>query len=85
MAGTVDPDDWDTVVRLLGREPKGSFRVGLRRGDRSPVVLVNEPVLASGEPMPTRYWLVDPFLVKAIGRLESLGGVNRAGLKIDLC
>lgn len=28
--------------------------------------------------MPTRYWLVDPALNKAIGRLESTGGVKAA-------
>jgi hypothetical protein len=81
-AGPID-DDWPTVVRLLGREPKSSFTVGLRRHDRSPVVLVNQPILDSGEPMPTRYWLCDPFLVKAVSRLESAGGVNRAEAEID--
>lgn len=71
------------MVRLLGREPKGAYLVGLRRHDGSPVVLVNEPVLPSGEPMPTRYWLVDPVLNKAIGRLESVGGVNRSEAEVD--
>lgn len=75
--------DHDVVVRLLGREPKGRYTIGLRRHDRSPVILVNEPILPSGEPMPTRYWLVDPQLVRAIGRLESIGGVNRAEAAVD--
>jgi hypothetical protein len=72
------------VTRLLGRPPKGPFTVGLRRPDGDPVVLVNAPLLPSGEPMPTRYWLVDPPLVRAIGRLESDGGVDRAEADVGL-
>ena len=33
--------------------------------------------------MPTRYWLVDPELRAAIGRLEAAGGVNRAEAEVD--
>jgi hypothetical protein len=33
--------------------------------------------------MPTRYWLVDRALTRAIGRLESAGGVNRAEAEVD--
>ena len=61
----------------------GRYTVGLRRHDRSPVILVNEPILPSGEPMPTRFWLLDPQLVRAIGRLESIGGVNQAEAEVD--
>lgn len=75
--------DWETVVRLLGRQPKSSFTVGLRRHDGAPVVLVNQPILGSGEPMPTRYWLCDPYLVKVVSRLESAGGVNQAEAEVD--
>lgn len=82
-SGPARPDDWDAVVRLLGREPKSTFAVGLRRHDGSPVVLVNEPILHTGEPMPTRYWLCDPYLVKVVSRLESAGGVNQAEAEVD--
>jgi uncharacterized protein len=83
MSPEVDPDERELVVRLLGREPKGRYQIGLRRGDGSPVILINDPLLPSGEPMPTRYWLVDPALVRSIGRLESLGGVNQAEAEVD--
>lgn len=75
--------DLDAVRRLLGREPQGAFEVVVRRADGSPVVLANAPLLDSGRPMPTRYWLVDRRLVKAVGQLESEGGVNRAEAEVD--
>jgi hypothetical protein len=33
--------------------------------------------------MPTRFWLLDRKLVKAIGRLESTGAVDRAETEVD--
>jgi len=75
--------DYETVRRLLGREPQGPFDVVLRRLDGSPVVLSNAPLLDSGRPMPTRYWLADRRLVRAVGRLESIGGVNEAEAEVD--
>ena len=77
------PEDRETVARLLGREPQGTFQVAVRRNDGTPVVLANRPLLDSGRPMPTRYWLCDRRLVKAIGKLESEGGVNRAEAEVD--
>ena len=71
------------VARLLGREPQGAYEVVVRRADGAPVVLANEPLLASGRPMPTRFWLVDRKLVRAVGRLESVGGVGRSQREVD--
>lgn len=68
---------------LLGRRPQGDYEIALSRPDGSPVVLVNAPLLYSGRPMPTRYWLVDPELNKAIGRLESTGGVKAAEAAVN--
>lgn len=78
------PSDEDhlVVAQLLGRQPQAGFSIGLRRNDGSPVVLVNAPLLNDGRPMPTRYWLVDRRLVKAIGHLESVGGVKAAEAQI---
>ena len=45
---------------LLGRVPNGKFAVVLRRTGGRPAVIANDPLLRDGEPMPTRYWLVDP-------------------------
>lgn len=75
--------EFDRVQELLGRRPQGDYDIAVARADGSPVVLINAPLLYSGRPMPTRYWLVDPALNKAIGRLESVGGVKAAEAEID--
>ncbi|MDH3294331.1 MAG: DUF501 domain-containing protein, partial [Acidimicrobiia bacterium] len=73
----------EVVTKLLGRRPQGGYDVAVARSDGTPVVLVNEPFLQTGRPMPTRYWLIDPGLNKAIGALESYGGVKQAEAAID--
>lgn len=75
--------DREVVAALLGREPQGDFEVVVRTSAGSPVVLRNAPFLDDGTPMPTRYWLVDPDLVRAVSRLESAGGVKRAEAEVD--
>ncbi|MEM7275517.1 MAG: DUF501 domain-containing protein, partial [Actinomycetota bacterium] len=72
-----DTPDRDRVTALLGRVPQGRYEVAVRRSDGWPVVLRNEPLLHSGRPMPTRYWLIDRALNRAIGRLEATGAVDR--------
>lgn len=79
-AGTADAA---AVTRLLGREPAGAYSVVVRRRDGSPSVIANDPWLSDGTPMPTRFWLVDPELRSAVSRLESAGGVRRAGAAVD--
>lgn len=74
----MSPDDDEAVAELLGRPPRGAYRVALRRHDRSPVVLANAPFLDDGTPMPTRFWLCDPAVVRDVSALESDGGVKRA-------
>ena len=66
------------MTGLLGRVPNGNFAVVVRRKDGRPAVIANDPHLRDGEPMPTRYWLVDPEIRALVGRLESQGGVRRA-------
>ena len=53
--------DHERVAELLGRRPQGDYEVVVRRNDGWPVILRNEPLLHSGRPMPTRYWLIDPL------------------------
>jgi len=81
----VSPDaaDVEAVSRLLGRAPAGDFTVVVRRGDGSPVVIENAPLLADGRPMPTRYWLVDAALREQVSRIESEGGVRQAEREVD--
>jgi hypothetical protein len=76
-------DDRARVAQLLGREPRGAFDVVVRDPLGDPVVVRNEPFLADGTPMPTRYYLVSEELVKAVSRLEAAGGVRRAEAEID--
>ena len=70
--------DVEAVTRLLGRGPRADFDVVLRSAHGEPMVIRNAPLLDDGVPMPTRYWLVDTELVRAIGRLEAAGGVRAA-------
>ncbi|MCY4103204.1 MAG: DUF501 domain-containing protein [bacterium] len=75
--------DWAEVAELLGRQPQGGFRVWVRNPDGSPRVIRNDPLLADGTPMPTRYWLVSAADCLAVSRLESRGGVRQAEAAVD--
>ncbi|HYI62858.1 MAG TPA: DUF501 domain-containing protein [Acidimicrobiales bacterium] len=84
MRPPVDPEaDRAAVAALLGREPEGTFEVVVRHADGGPVVIRNAPLLPSGRPMPTRYWLVGEPERTWAGRLESAGGVDRAEAEVD--
>lgn len=78
------PGDVQRVTELLGRTPMGDFEVVVRDTGGDPVVIRNEPLLADGTPMPTRYYLVGREAVRAVGRLESTGGVARAEAEVGL-
>lgn len=75
--------DRERVTELLGRHPQGHYEIVVRREDGWPVVLRNDPLLSTGRPMPTRYWLIDRELNRWIGQLESDGGVDRAEAEVD--
>jgi hypothetical protein len=75
--------DHDAVAGLLGRRPQGRFEVVVRAPDGAPMVIRNHPVLDDGTPMPTRFWLIDPVIRAAVGRLEAEQGVRRAEAEID--
>jgi hypothetical protein len=76
-------DDRGRVAELLGREPAGAFEVVVRDESGDPVVVRNAPFLDDGTPMPTRYYLVGPELVREVSRLEAAGGVKAAEAEID--
>lgn len=71
------------VTTLLGREPQGAYEVAVRRPDGRPLVIRNAPFLDDGTPMPTRYWLVDDDLRRAVSGLEASGGVRGAEAAVD--
>ncbi|MFV0318252.1 MAG: GNAT family N-acetyltransferase [Microthrixaceae bacterium] len=77
--------DRERVATLLGREPSAGFEVVVRRGrSGDPVVIRNEPFMDDRTPMPTLYYLVDPDLLRRIGRLEADGGVKQAETDVGL-
>lgn len=77
-AFALSEQDHDRVVELLGRPLRGRCRVAVRGPGGDPAVIENEPFLEDGTPMPTLYWLLEPELSRAVGRLESAGGVDQA-------
>ena len=91
-----DPRDIDTPADLcsdadrqyveerLGRRPRAPFAVAARTDDGRPAVIANPPLLDDGTPMPTRFWLIDPDLSRAIGTLENAGGVNGVEAELGL-
>jgi hypothetical protein len=80
---TADAADVAAVEALLGRRVQGAFEVVVRHADGSPVVLLNEPLLHDGTPMPTRYWLVGEPERTLVSRLEADGGVRQAEAEVD--
>jgi hypothetical protein len=79
----VSAADLELVTELLGRTPEGDFDVVVRDPQGVPVVIRNAPILHSGRPMPTRYWLVGAALRRRVGQLEARGGVRAADAEID--
>ena len=77
------PEQRRRVAELLGREPEGHFEIVVVDDAGDPVVIRNAPLLSDGRPMPTRYWLVGEEPRRAVGRLESVGGVRQAEAAVD--
>jgi hypothetical protein len=75
--------DVERVTELLGRAPRAEFDVVVRSPGGAPAVIRNAPLLGDGTPMPTRYWLVAPDLVRAVSRLEADGGVRTAAAEVN--
>lgn len=78
-----DVDDVAAVTVLLGRTPRAEFSVSVRHPSGAPIVIRNAAFLDDGTPLPTRYWLIDPELVRAVARLEADGGVRAAQAAVD--
>jgi hypothetical protein len=76
-------DDRARVEELIGRPPRGAFDVVVRTAEGDPVVVRNAPFLGDGTPMPTRYYLVGTSLVRAVSRIEAVGGVRQSEADLD--
>lgn len=75
---TLTDADLATLTELLGRAPGAPCEVVVRNGEGGPAVIRNAPFMFDGTPMPTRYWLVDPDLLRRVSGLEAAGGVRAA-------
>jgi uncharacterized protein len=61
------------VAAQIGREPRGPVSVATPCEHGLPLVIRTAPVLETGEPFPTLYWLTCPLAVRKISGLESGG------------
>ncbi|MCA9616351.1 MAG: DUF501 domain-containing protein [Myxococcales bacterium] len=75
-------DDREALRVQLGRPLRAESDVVRRCSLRLPIVVAVPPVLASGEPFPTRYWLTCPLARKRIARLENAGGVRHFDARV---
>ncbi len=67
----------------LGRPPRGRTEVAARCPYGLPLVVRTDPLLDSGEPFPTLYWLVCPAATKAIGTMESEGRMRELNERLS--
>ena len=73
-----DARDNEVLALQIGRRLRATSTV-LRRCDLGlPIVAEVPPILDTGEPFPTRYWLTCPLAHRRIARIEAGGGVREA-------
>jgi hypothetical protein len=85
MTSPMIQGDRDSAVLALqiGRPLRAASKV-LRRCDLGlPIVAEVPPILDTGEPFPTRYWLTCPLAHRRLARIEAQGGVRAAQAKVD--
>ena len=68
--------DREEIHRQLGRDPRGLVGIGARCVCGKPMVTITYPRLPDGSPFPTLFYLSYPWLVRAISRIESTGGME---------
>ena len=64
------------VARQVGRPPRDPWRVRTRCGYGYPSVIASPAVLEDKERFPTLFWLTCPWLLEAVGALESGGAAD---------
>lgn len=75
--------DNEVLALQIGR-PLRATSIVLRRCSLGlPVVVEVPPVLDTGEPFPTRYWLTCPLARRRIARIEARGGVREAQAELE--
>ena len=74
--------DGAVLATQIGRPLRAASTV-LRRCDLGlPIVAEVPPILDTGEPFPTRYWLTCPLAHRRLARIEAEGGVRAAQAKV---
>ncbi|MDY6143776.1 MAG: DUF501 domain-containing protein [Arcanobacterium sp.] len=74
-ASEIRPGDVETLTAQLEREPRGLVGIGARCACGAPAVTITYPRLPDGSPFPTLFYLSLPWVVRAISRIESSGGM----------
>lgn len=67
--------DREAIERQLGRPPRALAGVAARCAHGGPSVIAQRPYDEAGAPFPTTLWLSCRVLVRAVGELESAGGI----------
>ncbi len=76
--------DSDVLALQIGRPLRATSKVLRRCNQKLPIVAAVPPILDTGEPFPTRYWLTCPLAHRRIARLEAEGGVRAAQAKLEV-
>lgn len=68
---------------MLGRPPRGVWRIARRCRCGLPQVVETDPYLDDGTPFPTFYWLTCCALVAEVSRLESEGAIREVNALLE--
>jgi hypothetical protein len=79
---TVGERDSEVLALQIGRPLRATSAVLRRCSLGLPIVAKVPPILDTGEPFPTLYWLTCPLACRRIARIEGQGGVRAAQTKI---
>lgn len=75
-------DERGVVEAQLGREPRGDVTVTVRCEHGLPMVVRTQPILDTGEPFPTLYWLTCPLAIRKLGALEHAGRMRELNARL---
>ena len=79
---TEEDRDSEVLALQIGRPLRAASKVLRRCNLHLPIVAEVPPILDTGEPFPTRYWLTCPLAHRRIARIEGEGGVRAAQAKV---
>jgi hypothetical protein len=74
--------DSEVLALQIGRPLRAASKVLRRCNLGLPIVAEVPPILDTGEPFPTHYWLTCPLAHRRIARIEAKGGVRDTQAKI---